>query len=533
MTKPCCRLRVYNTSDELVYTITTDVLTATSTDVCTTESGSFSFTVPAVKGHDNVYDDIGNNYLVYFDYGYGGSYTHKFSGRITDFTTNVEEGATRTFTGQGLTATLERRFKRNKRWQEVDASDIVGELVTDLSGDSEIGGSSVDVDTTHEVVTVETESYFDVLKKVSDYWYDSDTKVTKDFGIDKDNHLFWIARPLRTDGVATISNLTKYSLKYSILPSKNRVRVYGAASVPFPVDRDSFTESATGWVANRGAVSATSGGIGVKAGTYRIYTAATGYIDIEYELPKRVYLRDINTLSFWYNHNANYPSVILYAPDASNYFYSPLDNTTATWIFFEQSLGEKNEYDANERPNGKWYKYGTPNWWDIQKIGFKNTDSPTTPMEFNLDKLWFYPDRVYADANDSTNETAYRIREIEIYDDKLLLETECLKRANTILYQQKDRVLRLDFTVPGNTNILLGDRVPITLPLDNLTDQDFDFVSVTDTFSKEPLGYFTSVKALDTGDTRRVPSTSPLESIRLTQKNTREVIGQIYNYMIK
>jgi hypothetical protein len=535
MLKPNCRLKIYDTDDALTHTITDDVLNCAFTDICTTDVGSFTFTVPTINGLNNAYDNIGNNYLVQIELGYDGSYTHLFSGRITDFTTQTaKDQVVRVFEGKGLGATLERRFKRNKRWQNVAASDIVLELVLELSGEGELSGSTITNDATEETITVDTESYFDVLKKVSDYWYDGSTKVTKDFGIDKTNHLFWKSRPIRTVGVETITNIANYTLKAAILGSKNDITVYGAASAPYPLNRDAFTESATavGWVANNGTVTGATGGIGVKEGTYRIHTEANSTISISYVLPKRIFLRDINRINFWYNHNAYGPKVYLYAPDSSNCFYANLTAADSTWAFFEGSLGENSEYDADERPTGIWYKVGDPNWWDIEEIAFISTTSVGV-FTFDFDKLYFYPERWVANATDPTNIGVYEKRESEYRDDKLLTLEECTKRANTLLYQQKDRVLRLDFTVPGNINILLGDRLTIDLPRDNITAQPFDVVSVTQAYNKSPIGFQTTVHTLGTADTRRLPPLTPLESIRLSQKNTRDVIGQIYQSMMK
>lgn len=534
MTKPNCRLKIYDTDEELTHTITTDILTASFTDVCTSDVGSFTFSVPASNGFTNTYDDIGNNYLVQIEMGYDGVYTHLFSGKITDFTTQVSATAIRVFEGKGLGECLERRFKRNKRWLNEDASDIVTELVLELSGDSELSGSTINNDSTDETITVETESYFDVFRKISDYWYDAGTQVKKDFGVDKDKEFFWKTRPIRTAGVETISNLLTYSLKRAILPSKNNITVYGAASAPYPIDKDLFTESATaaGWVANTGTVTGATGGIGVKEGTYRIHTEANTNISVEYTLPKRIFLRNINTFYVWYYSVALNPKIYLYAPDASNCFYASLTGAASTWTFFEGALGENAEYDADERPSGIWNKTGSPNWWDIQAVAFISEASGGA-FSFDFDKLYFYPERWTANVTDSTNIAVYGEREAEFYDDKLLSEAECTKRANTLLYQQKDVVLRLDFTVPGNTNILLGDRLTISLPLDNVVEQSFDIVSVTHAYSKEPNGYQTSVHALGSANTRRLPPMSPLESIRLNQKSTRDVVSQIYQSVIK
>jgi hypothetical protein len=95
---------------------------------------------------------------------------------------------------------------------------------------------------------VRTESYWSILQKVSDYWYDASTKVQKDFCVDTDGELVWKARPWRTVGVETLTLLHDYKLTQDILASKNSITVYGAANSFLPNDKD-WAETTDEWSA--------------------------------------------------------------------------------------------------------------------------------------------------------------------------------------------------------------------------------------------------------------------------------------------
>jgi hypothetical protein len=536
------RIKIYDTDDVLQYTLTDEIIEASFTDEMTTDVGNFSFTVPAMQGFTNSYDDVGNFYKCTFEISTGSGYVHLFSGRVGDFSTELSDNAVRTFTGKGLGELLERRVKRDKRWQNEHAIDIVQDIADDL-------GLSTDFDPiyTLETITVNTEPYFDILRRVSDYWYNASIQVKRDFGINKDGALFWKARPMRTVGVETITNILAYSLKQAIASSKNNIRVLGAAKAPLPVSMDAWTDSLTDWTATEGTLSladaaATTPNV-PKAGTYWIKcdvdpTSKKGAFA---RVIPRITTRNINRVRFWYwlsGANASICEVRLFTDD-SNYFVSKDGalSKTANVYFADLSAGDGSEYDAAENPTGIWSKTGSPNWYDINSVGFYVYQTiGATDLDFYIDKFNFYPEQWRYDSNaeDSTNQGAYGEREAEYVDSNLLSAAECQSRQETLLYQQKDRVMRLDFAVPGNTNILLGDRLSMTLPLDNLTAQAFDVVSTTHAYKAgDKGGYQTTVRALNTSNTRRLPPLTPLDTIRLNMKQTKDIVSDIYGKIVK
>ena len=86
------------------------------------------------------------------------------------------------------------------------------------------------------------------MQQISDYWVNAGTKLQKDFYVDKDEVLQWHDRPLRTGAnVETFTygegnDFQSYSLKYDILPIKNKITVYGAAKAPVPLNKGDWTD---------------------------------------------------------------------------------------------------------------------------------------------------------------------------------------------------------------------------------------------------------------------------------------------------
>ena len=530
MSAPCCKILIYDTSDTLVYTITDDVLDCNTNDICTTSVGSFKFTLPAVKDFTNCYDDIGNFYKAKIYYGYDAVYVHVFTGRIMTIATNASNGgATRVYQGKGLAEILERRHITNAHWDATDASTIVSGFATDLSLSSDI-----DTDTTEEKLTVDSETYFDVLKRISDYWESAGTQVKKDFGVNKDGELFWKARPIRTVGVETLTDILEYDLTFDILNSKNNITVFGAASNFYPLTPDDITEDAADWTATSGAASASADH---QVGSFSIkVAAATGGSVMHHHFPDPLYpitVKDTSNIFFHYKASSigGSPNVTLYAPDVNNTFTASLTNNGG-WLTFDHSIGPAHMNSAGN-PDGPWTEgTGHPNWWNLTGIEV-GVNGGGNPSEIYIDGLYFNPIRPYANAHDDTNITNYGQRDAIIVSENLQSAAECESYAQSLLYQQKMRVMRLDAKVNGNTNYLIGDRIAVTLPLDGVTATNFDIVSVENFYTKAPSGYTTIVHFIDTDSTRTLPAKTPLEVLQRQFARNKLLTTNLYTKYVQ
>lgn len=493
----------------------------------TTNVGRFSFSLPTKFGTLYKYNDVAvfDKVKIWLDYGTV-PVDPLFAGRILRINAPLatETGYVRVFKGRDLSEVLLRRFKRDKAWVSTGASTIVTELANDLS----LGTGEITADATSVNLTVETEPYFDVLQRISDY-YDVGGSVLKDFFVDISNNLRWKTRPLRTVGVETLAvgdNIETCDPTYDVDLVYNKIRVYGEAGTFKPPDQDaSWTENTTDWTADTGENLRAD--VPKQVGTYAIYCYTGNLADTVdfYRTITSTNIRFINELRFYIfldtgAATADPCDVRLHAPDASNYFKASLGNS-AGWTFKTLQLGASNMYDADKNPNGDWTAVGSANWWDIRKIQFIVT-YPIDDQETAVDGMYFVPDRYVYTAEDGTSQTDYGIRDFEHFDDHLTSNSDCEKRAKTFLYQLKDLVTRLDVTTPGNPNILIGDRLSMTIPAENISAENFDVVSVTHMLNKM-IGFKTLCSMVNTANTRNMPATAYTEILRNWQARQSKV----------
>jgi hypothetical protein len=543
---PKSKIEIYNASNTLIYTINNGAESIHTHEVLN-GVGNFSFTLPVKLFKPKYgYNDIieGWKAKIYFN-GYSTPVSADLitTGKLNKIAGPLDlgNGYTRVCDGKNLGAVLEQRQKTNKRYIATQADDIAAEIASDLGLSTDF-----DVDTTAENITVRTLSYSDLLAQVSDYWYDAGTQVKKDFYVNPTGALVWKARPIRTTGVTPLTTTKKenYSVVRDTQTIKNHITVYGAATAPFPNLKDDFTDALSGtynghawsWTATTGTLTLEAGLIGAKAGSYRINCASAGasnICDFTLTLPYSINVRDINKLNFWYSADvlANQGHLRILAPDTSNYFETPV--ASAIWAWFNGSIGESAEYDVDENPSGIWTKTGTPNWWDIRGLRFiTNADMGSTHTVY-VDKLYFSPDRWSAVATDSTSITNYGQCDAEYTADDLLSNLECTIRAETLKYQLKDPIIRVDIFTRGNTNIKIGDRIPLTLPVENITATNFDVVSVDHNLTLE--GFKTKASMVNSGSTRYLPSMpgANFEVINHQIGNLKQVTSDLYSRVVR
>ena len=517
--KPVYKIEVWQ-NDSLLYTITDEALNIRIKKTLTNSVGTFTFTLPVKFGNSYRYNDINLFDTVKIWLGYGSvSGDPELVGKITRINgpLSTREGYIRIFSGRDQGEILLRRFKRNKRWATTDASTIITEIANDLG----LGTSEIETDTTDVDLTVEAEPYFDVLQKVSDYWYDATTQIKKDFYVDVDNNLVWKSRPIRTSGVETLTigdNIISYNVLRDVETVKNKIYVYGAQQASMPPDKDAWTESLTNWTAEEGTLSleADSDTATPQVGTYLIRckkTDPTGEVDIifQYNLTteEQTRLKNPNSISLYSEISpigADYYRISLLAPDTSNYYWTNL-STEAGWTLQGISLGPGNEYSSSNT-NRDWRVVGSPSWQIITAIRFhgKWPSGGSGDYFCDVDGLFLEPAYYFGEAENSTSQTNYGLREAKFVDSNLMSDNECTKRAETLLYQLKDPTIRLDLVCLGNTNIKIGDRITMSIPAENINNVDFDVITVEHILNQ--AGFITQVTMINTAETRTPPPAS-------------------------
>jgi hypothetical protein len=174
-------------------------------------------------------------------------------------------------------------------------------------------------------------------------------------------------------------------------------------------------------------------------------------------------------------------------------------------------------------PSGTWTLYGSPSWEQLTYIDFENTSGSDNTASMDIDGLCFNFGRWrYVPASDSTSISDFAEHDLVITDENLRSDAMCESRAKTLLYQHKDPVTRLDFTVLGNTNIILGDRLEITLGLEGLSSTYFYVTTVEHIFSVDE-GWKTTATALDTVSSRNIPTIRESETLANSIKRLQQI----------
>ena len=487
MTRPVGRIEVWEPGGgAALYTIN-DAVGIYCKEIITDGVGNFNFTVYSHKDFSGTYYypniDLGDTVKIWLDYdtiagnpNYIGKVTKRSGPLLT------ETGWVRKIAGLSQGELLLRRFKKNKYYDAIGASTIVTEWANDLG----LGAGDITADATAVTLEVRTKTYFDLLRWISDYWANAGVQIKKDFWVDLDGDLVWKVRPLRSAGVESLTTsdfLSDPLVEREVDSVKNDIVVYGEATKPKPSDKDSYTEPASspppGWSASSGTVDRDDSD--PQVGTYSVRGSdnGTNTSTFKYDLPL-INIRDINKLRFWHRINVAAPVskvVRLHAPDNANRFETTMVGGVGAYTFNDLALGPDQVNHATENPNGIWTATGSPNWWNIEYIEFSVVwVDPNRTVD--IDGLYFYPERWSSSASNAASKTSYGQRDMEVTDDKLHSDSDCQKRAETLLYQLKDPPVQITVTVRGNDNVLVGDRLTMTIPSEGITTQPYDVIAV-------------------------------------------------------
>jgi len=458
LTRPVYKIETY-TGANLDHTIEKEEISLYFKEVVTEGVGVFSFTVPAVKGSPDpyYYEDIveGDKVKIWMDYdSVSGNpdfigYVTRISGRMS-----TQEGFVRQISGLSQGEVLLRSLKKDTQWNAVGASTIVTALATDLG----LGAGDIVADATAETIEVHTERYFDLLRRVSDYWANAGTQVKKDFYVDVDNDLVWKARPFRTVGVETLTqgdNIIRYNVVRDQNAVYNNIKVYGAAERPWSgsVSKDGWTEATTDWTTDG---TLTANAVTVYMGTNSLRNEQNASADSVFSRTNLgsvdlsgTYKKDFNKMVLATRFDcagAGTTFVRLWAQletSGGNHFrklYSFRENEDQ-WLVIEMCTGD----DAD------WAETGSPDWTDINDVELAFDFSAAMGFQWFhfIDMFYFTGARYEGSASSGSAD-----RDLEVIYENLHSDGDCDKRAETLLYQKASIPIQIEITTPGNPNIL-------------------------------------------------------------------------------
>jgi len=528
VTNPVYKIETWTgeTKDHTIgYGADIDALNIYFREAITSSVGVFSFAVPTVKGVPDpyYYGDIaiGDKVKIWMNYD-SISGDPDFVGVVTkpNGRLSTAEGFVRQISGLSQGEILLRKQKKNRLWNGVEADDIIQELAEDLGI---YDAAKIATDTTSETIEVQTERYMDVLKRVSDY-YDAGGSVKKDFMVDWENELVWKARPWRTTGVETLKtgehphNILSYNVTRDVNAVKNNISVYGASFELPGLNHDGYCELTTDWTSD-GAVSLNTD---CKVGNYSIQGYDT---DIAGASPMSVYLqralssfrcgwRHQRYLNFYwkYFHNSGVPEydvvLALLAPDWSNRFSKDIGGykNQNVWYHESQQLGS----------HGGWTSTGSPDWLDIQGFRLTHTNDNNVTSTVRVDELYFTGGHYYGTASSGSAD-----RDLEVTHDRLASDSQCTQYAQTLLYQKSAIPIQIDMVVLGNPNVLVGDRLPITIPAEGISAQNYDVIEVGQLL--DTRGYLTMVTMVNSENIRQPLATNQLALLIEARKQIQAV----------
>jgi hypothetical protein len=501
--KPVYKIEISDNTPALVYTIgeggAADVTKIRTVHSMTDRVGSFSFGLSAKAGSKYVYDDVDVHYKVKIFLGYDSISASDLvmAGRITDIDGSMTDlGYVRTFNGLDLGELLQRRIK-TKYWYGVDAHIIADELAnTDL-------GLAVDTDPDahDETIYADTERYFDLFKKVSDYYVDGVNDVKKDFyvtdvaGVDT---LRWKARPIRTTGVETLTigeNVQSLRVIRDVNRVKNWIVVYGARDLAEPSDKDSWTETTANWTLAQGSPPLVA-----DAGDFVVGTASVrGDSNFAVNPPVEFYYEPTTDIFTGPRKDGN---TTIHFKAKSEGLASLIVPRVALWYSWGPAVGwyrtlgdvwtnnQWNEFTFPVGPDAEgWSAFGhanNKNYWNlpIPKVDFQGTGSGNGVYSLHVDGLHFGNRCFYCAAEqDAASQTDYGRRDLYYVDSNLVSNAECVNMARTLLYQLSEPLIQIEVEIPGNTNVKIGDRLSMTVPAEGLSAVDFDVIQVEHDFS--------------------------------------------------
>jgi hypothetical protein len=544
-------IKIYDVTDTLQYTL--------NNQVCTTrmglndDAGFFSIIMPDNNG---TYVDVSTNWRVKVWFADGTVNTANpptFAGKVTqNNTTLTMQGYLRVISGLSNNEILQRRIKTRQVYTGIDASVIAGDLATELGI---YDAAKITADTSHVSMTVDADTYLDVYKKLSDYWVSAGAQVKKDFYVDVEGELVWCDRPSRTVGVEILTvgdNIKEYNVTRDFTQIKNYIVVYGR-KVPFvglndtnnkfqvyqifgrkdPVNGDTYTDDA-GWTTTKGTTTTETATPSPQVGTNYTQNTSGNIAGTYYSEFYRMFTDSLScegydgygALEFWSMRLAMGDGFVrLYCPDASNYYeiqftMGAVDNT---WKFQRFSLGMANVYDASTNPAGQWVKTGNPDWEHISGIWFYAV-SATPGCYMGLDGLCFNFGRWRYTKTSGAEVTRDEQHDLTVVDDLLNSDADCESRAETLTYQQKDPIVRVDVSTAGNTNFLVGDQIPLTIPAEDITAINYFVSSVEHAFENaQKDGWKTKTTLVDTVNNRNIPSATPQDAILKELRRQREL----------
>jgi len=391
----------------------------------------------------------------------------------------------------------ERLFRRvfTGTFQNMKGEDIVKYLLDYYAGLSHVrGGTELveNTDTTYTWLEYENTPVWDILKYIAES-SDKQGVIGFDFRVAPDGKFEFFPRNSKTSPASLSEKIEVSEYRKDIHRIRNKIFVLGANEKKIPTDanEDSFTESLTNWGAyylNHDMMlwsdHITEDGQAKYSDSYSIYVYPTSSAPVKsatgmYRIINAIKCRGpdgFKQLRFWlkwYRDGDGDPSTVkvYLETNVDAYYYKeirPLIGKKGEWKKIVLNLEEY------------WAPYGSPDWNNINRIGFQIEFTSDCNPRLWVDHVVFEDCRFSAKEEDTASQSNYGLRELTETDEELYSDNECLLRAKALLTHLKDPVeyitIRSTVIDYGNTPLLPGDKIHVTLPNENV-NADFRIIS--------------------------------------------------------
>jgi hypothetical protein len=519
----------------LDYTITTDATSIYFKDSINDSVGHFKICIDKPASYTGIalFDKV-KIYLSSFSL----PVAPQFVGRIDRITTVLnDDGWQLEISGMGQGEVLTRLIKRFWRYTTVDAGVVAAEYATDCG----LGTGDITADTNDVTFDVASKTYLELLQQIGDYWISAGTQLKKDFHVDVDNDLVWKTRPLRagTQTLTVGSNILSYQVIRSLEQTRNKIFVLGGFDKPkagtiaaahvytmkVPED-ENWTESLTNWTFTTGTGSLdhtvktpTEGAECIMVGSAQPGGVGTNDIcDFKRTLKPDFYwvngikeTSDNSYAKLYFDAATDglftIAKVYALAHDTSNFYEwnINIDVTPTNW--------EPNTITFNDGSEGVT---GSPNWEKIEGFRFYFAAFTGARKWAAIDNLRLLGGRFQHLAEDATSQTDYGRRDLVHLDEALISVADVQTRGETLKYQLKDPTVEVTISTMLNTDILVGDRLTVTLPNEGITAADCDAISVEQSVTNQ--GGTTVVTTVTSPNKRRRIDKTPFDVLASTRR---------------
>jgi hypothetical protein len=381
--------------------------------------------------------------------------------------------------GRDLGAELFNRLV-TKKYTNKEGSEIVKDVLASYTPLESVG-----VETTNSIYDeeeYENKSAWEIIKYIAETAKTTGNVIGFDFKCEEGNLKFFprnkYASSVSLDGIIRLCEH-----ETAIEQVRNKIYVFGAATKPYPLDRDAWTESLT---PDDGAWS--SGGTTGEVSLDDTEKTVGSYCIKHTTNTPDYYGRAIFTLNDGKEMNANlYPSISFQIKEESAFsggLSLILEDVNGNWAAKEFNIANNKKWHFQSFMCGtkyaeEWQDIDIPNfdWKKIKKLIFDAHFSGTGTGSFWIDNLYFGRSRWSATAEDSTSQARYGLRELAIVDETLVSDDTCSKVAEAELNFRKDPAEFLRVTVIGDPRLVAGETIHVVSPNENI-DADYRIQAV-------------------------------------------------------